>query len=234
MPYCSAAWAIENEQQDIEVVSTWPGAGNSKSDRYRRISKDIRAKIILGTSVKLPTVVAFSESRFLWGWQALSSSKEPIRGVKLLLDEHQSHRYDPSLRAKKMLSSMGRSPIEVSAEYLKKVIEQVQHNLERRFGPAVKDMSKKYVLTVPAVWTDKAKDATMKVAIGAGLKQNQLSLLSEPEAAALYTLRSIQPNTIKVCTCQHTLQHDAVINNNPLTQKDDTFIVCDAGGGTVV
>ena len=71
----------------------------------------------------------------------------------------------------------------------------------------------------------------MKVAIGAGLPQNQLSLLSEPEAAALYTVRVIQPNTIKVC---HVNIPFAEINNNSLAQKGDTFIVCDAGGGTVV
>ncbi|KAE8552694.1 hypothetical protein EYB25_004073 [Talaromyces marneffei] len=57
-----------------------------------------------------------------------------------------------------------------------------------------------------------AKDATMKIAINAGINEDLLSLLSEPEAAALYTLRAIQPNTIK---------------------KGDIFIVCDAGGGTV-
>lgn len=163
--------------------------------------------------------MAYFENRFLWGYQALASSQEPIRGVKLLLDEEQSYRYSPSLRAKKMLGVLKKSPVDVSAEYLKKVLEHIHQNLERRFGPAVNNMSKKYVLTVPAVWSDKAKDATMKVAIGAGLPQNQLSLLSEPEAAALYTLRAIQPNTIKVCTCQHVRQHNAVVNNNSMTER---------------
>lgn len=185
------------------MVSTWPGGGNSKLNRYHCKCSVTGIEKVSGTSVKVPTVVAFSENRFLRGWQALASSQEPIRGVKLLLDDNHSHRYNPSLRAKKLLESLRKSPIDISAEYLKKVLEHVDQNLERRFGPAVNEMGKKYVLTVPAVWTDKAKDATMKVAIKAGINVHQLSLLSEPEAAALYTLQVIQPNTIKVCICLH-------------------------------
>lgn len=143
--------------------------------------------------------MAFLEGRFLWGWQASALSKEPIRGVKLLFDESQSHRYNPSLKAKKKLDAMKKSPVDVASQYLEQVLLHTQDILERRLGSATKDMSKKYVLTVPAVWSDKAKDNTLKTAISGGIPEHQLALLSEPEAAALYTLRAIQPNTIKVC-----------------------------------
>jgi molecular chaperone DnaK (HSP70) len=73
--------------------------------------------------------------------------------------------------------------------------------LERRLGSAYNDMDRKFVLTVPAVWSDKAKDNILKAAINAGIPEHRLALLSEPEAAALYTLRAIQPNTIKVRVC---------------------------------
>ena len=135
--------------------------------------------------------MAFLEGRFLWGWQASALSKEPIRGVKLLFDE--------SLKAKKKLDAMKKSPVDVASQYLEQVLLHTQDILERRLGSATKDMSKKYVLTVPAVWSDKAKDNTLKTAISGGIPEHQLALLSEPEAAALYTLRAIQPNTIKVC-----------------------------------
>lgn len=66
-----------------------------------------------------------------------------------------------------------------------------------------------FVLTVPAVWSDSAKDATLKAAEKAGMgKRHELQLISEPEAAAVYTLKAIQPNHLKV---------------------GDNFIVCDAG-----
>lgn len=142
--------------------------------------------------------MGFLEGRFLWGWQALSLAPEPIRGVKLLLDESQSHRYSPSLQASKLLRVMKKSPIDIASDYLKKALKHTHEILERRLGPAFKEKDRKYVLTVPAVWSDKAKDNTLKVAIGAGIPEHQLALLSEPEAAALYTLQAIQPNTIKV------------------------------------
>ncbi|QGA17172.1 hypothetical protein EYB26_004842 [Talaromyces marneffei] len=154
--FSGAAWAIDGQSRNIELV---------------------------GTSLKVPIVMTFFKNRFLWGWQALASAQQAIRGVKLLLDEDQMYRYNPALRAKKLLSSLNKSPVDVSTEYLKNIIE---HPF--------------------------AKDATMKIAINAGINEDLLSLLSEPEAAALYTLRAIQPNTIK---------------------KGDIFIVCDAGGGTV-
>lgn len=89
--------------------------------------------------------------------------------------------------------------------------------LERRLGAEVLgDTEVEYVLTVPAVWSDKARATTLEAAIAAGLggKDNAggLHLITEPEGAAEYALRSLRPNTLK---------------------EGDCFTVCDAGGGTV-
>ncbi|KAK5685781.1 hypothetical protein LTR17_026936 [Elasticomyces elasticus] len=67
------------------------------------------------------------------------------------------------------------------------------------------------VLTVPAVWSDTAKDATLKVAEAAGMAES-LAMLSEPEAAAVYALQAMQPKTLR---------------------NGHTFVLIDAGGGTV-
>ena len=57
--------------------------------------------------------------------------------------------------------------------------------------------------------SDSAKDATLKAAEKAGMgNRHDLKLISEPEAAAVYTLKAIQPNHLKT---------------------GDNFIVCDAG-----
>lgn len=74
----------------------------------------------------------------------------------------------------------------------------------------------RYCLTVPALWSDKAKHTMRQAAIRAGLIQpsdpsDRLVLVSEPEAAALY--------------CQESM--DVQLN------KGDRILVCDAGGGTV-
>lgn len=62
---------------------------------------------------------------------------------------------------------------------------------------------------VPAVWSDAAKNATVQAAKVAGLFP--VTLIKEPEAAALYTMHSL----------------DFTLN------VGDAFVVCDAGGGTV-
>jgi molecular chaperone DnaK (HSP70) len=68
-----------------------------------------------------------------------------------------------------------------------------------------------YVLTVPAVWSDKAKATTLKCAERAGYAEP--TLITEPEAAAVYSIRTMDTTTF---------------------EEGDTFIICDAGGGTVV
>lgn len=67
-----------------------------------------------------------------------------------------------------------------------------------------------FVLTVPAVWSDKARQTTMEAAVKAGLgvenKGNLedgtglLRLITEPEGAAEYALRSMHPGMLKVRT----------------------------------
>ena len=68
-------------------------------------------------------------------------------------------------------------------------------------------------ITVPAVWSDMAQAKTRDCAEQAGMGiGSALHIISEPEAAAMYALDVMDPHNIKV---------------------GDTFVLCDAGGGTV-
>ena len=68
-------------------------------------------------------------------------------------------------------------------------------------------------ITVPAVWSDMAQAKTRACAEAAGMgKGTALHIISEPEAAALYALDAMDPHNLKV---------------------GNTFVLCDAGGGTV-
>lgn len=70
-----------------------------------------------------------------------------------------------------------------------------------------------FVLTIPAVWSESAQAKTRRCAEKAGLGLGSaLHMISEPEAAAMYALDAMDPHNIKV---------------------SDTFVLCDAGGGTV-
>lgn len=110
------------------------------------------------------------------------------------------------------LAESGKSAAEVVAYYLHEIYMHAKAELIKRYGTLfVETTAVHWVLTVPAVWSDTAKDATLTAAKQAGMGPD-LTLISEPEAAVVYTLQAIQPNHLK---------------------KRDNFVVCDAGGGTV-
>ncbi|KFY66388.1 hypothetical protein V496_02081 [Pseudogymnoascus sp. VKM F-4515 (FW-2607)] len=87
---------------------------------------------------------------------------------------------------------------------------------QSRYGPSVRSkeilaMLEKDPVCVASDYLRELLDATLRAAENS-FGDHQLVMISEPEAAALHTLRAIQPNTIT---------------------NGDTFVVCDAGGGTV-
>ena len=94
---------------------------------------------------------------------------------------------------------------------LRKQVEQVLHHKIPQ--SALKSTPISYCMTVPAVWSDKAQAKTRQCAELAGLNKNgHLQMISEPEAAAVYALDALNPHGL---------------------EKGDTFVLCDAGGGTV-
>lgn len=78
------------------------------------------------------------------------------------------------------------------------------------------------VVTVPAVWSDVAKDRTLQAVRQAGFNNTYLPFLkrillaTEPEAAAIYTIKTLRGST-----------------QDQRLAVGDGFIICDMGGGTV-
>lgn len=150
-----------------------------------------------------------------WGYQTDQSThpgkqERLIQGVKLLLDESQKFRYAPASDSQKIIKDLNKTPVRVAGDYMEKLVTHAQEVLRRRFGTALQTMDLEYILTVPAVWSDKAKDLTMQAAHQAGIPPASLKLLSEPEAAAVCAIRTIQPNTISVWISPH---HGLDLNN---------------------
>ncbi|KAF9281207.1 hypothetical protein BGZ88_011746 [Linnemannia elongata] len=113
-----------------------------------------------------------------------------------------------------------KSPITVPdaiADYLKAFHEYAAGEIEQQLGKRYTRERFRYCLTVPAMWSDKAKGVMRRAAIQAGMinkndNEDRLMLVSEPEAAALYCERRCN---------EYDLKHG------------DRFLICDAGGGTV-
>jgi molecular chaperone DnaK (HSP70) len=151
--------------------------------------------------VKVPSTITYNGEDIQWGYQ-IGPLSEACRGIKLLLDEDQepSYAYAPSLASKALLEKHGKNAVQVAGDYMSQLMRQVAELIQRRLGLTGDDGAIQFVLTVPAVWSDKAKDATLRAAIKAGAPAQGISLVSEPEAAALYALRAIQPCLIAVCS----------------------------------
>lgn len=148
----------------------------------------------------------------LWGYQPRPEQPR-LRCLKLLLDPAQKlPGYVSREDLMSLLKQSGKSVDAAVTDYLTKLHQQAREALEKRFGEVMTTNTKiNYVLTVPAVWSDAAKDATLRAAEKAGMN-GKVTMISEPEAAAIYALKSMERSIL---------------------QPGDNFIVCDAGGGTV-
>ncbi len=70
-----------------------------------------------------------------------------------------------------------------------------------------------YIITTPAIWSDSAQAKTRSCAEKAGMgKGDGLQIISEPEAAAIFAIHNLNPHDIRI---------------------GDSFVLVDAGGGTV-
>lgn len=194
--FSGVAYAFNTPGKKAEVVSImdWPGLQGFQQP-------------------KVPTLILYDEkdpSKFKWGGQV--DWRDPaVHGVKLLLDPDQPKpAYLPIASLKDDIKRLPKDPVNVAADFLGAIYK---HALTKIESAGVRDYfnfcEKEFILSVPAVWSDKAKDLTLKAAKKAGI--HPVTLIKEPEAAALYTLSS----------------HDHSL------KAGDSFVVCDAGGGTV-
>ncbi|KAK5658585.1 hypothetical protein OQA88_1978 [Cercophora sp. LCS_1] len=189
---------------DVEIIKMWPGGNGITSDKVpTEISYELPADAPPGTP---PTVK--------WGFQ-FKPEESRVRCIKLFLDRSQKLPFYVSpLETAAQLKRFNKTVNDAVSDYLTQVYKHTMSTLTRRYGESFMASTKvDFVLTCPAVWSDAAKNTTLQAAERAGMgAKSQIQMISEPEAAAVYTLKAIQPNHLKV---------------------GDNFIVCDGGGGTV-
>ena len=194
---------------NIGVITTWKGGSSSYAE-------------------KTPTVLAYTTNPPIWGRSAVkpraAESGPKVRKITYFKLGLQPGFYRRCLsegplpfaeQGYKDPDYPNKTAADFTTDYLKCLLKWVREEyFPSQFGPAVlRGQTISYVITVPAIWTDPAKDLTRKAAQKAGIPEGSLQLITEPEAAALY------------CA---SLCHRADLT------PGNRFIVCDAGGGTVV
>ncbi|KAK3116935.1 hypothetical protein LTR53_002158 [Teratosphaeriaceae sp. CCFEE 6253] len=229
----AAAYSGNPEAPDeLNTIKTWPGGSGTTSDKVPsevayshhtasalHHSQPLQSKRkfdVFNEELDKSPLSAFggpsNEGQMRWGYQ-IKPDEDRLRYLKLFLDPSQpipDYATLPDMRYQ--LMACGKNVGTIIAEYLRALFAHTKITLARRYSQQFVDNTKlTLVLTVPAVWSDAAKDATFKAAEAAGIGDN-LAMISEPEAAAIYTLQALQ------------VKHLSIGHN---------FVVVDAGGGTV-
>lgn len=200
----SVAAVYTSTPDDIEIIKTWPGGNGITSDKVpTELAYDFP-----------PDAAPASEPAVRWGFQ-FRPDESRLRCIKLFLDRSQKLPFYVSpLDTAAQLKRFGKNVVDAVSDYLTHMHRHTMDTLTRRYGQSFMASTRvDFVLTCPAVWSDAAKNTTLLAAERAGMgSRAEIQMISEPEAAAVYTLKAIQPNHLDV---------------------GDNLIVCDAGGGTV-
>lgn len=202
----SSALTVEQTCEQIVPVNDWPSVDPLYPDKIRTILAYQDGQVAAwGGAVKPshPIQIAF----FKLGLQ--DTINDGYKGAETRLEgflKDANYRH-PNLPNK--------TAVDFAADFLKAVTDHVvKITLPNRVSENFMDnQAIRYVITVPAIWTDKAKSLTKLAAAKAGIAEKDLDMVTEPEAAAL------------LCS---TLSQSVDLNNG------DRFLICDAGGGTVV
>lgn len=213
MPCASVAVVYTSTPDDIEIIKTWPGGNGITSDK-------VPTEISYDTCMPAdgppppPPPPQPNGPAVKWGFQ-FRPDESRLRCIKLFLDRSQKLPFYVSpLETAAQLKRFNKTVVDAVSDYLTQIHRHTMDTLTRRYGESFMASTKvDFVLTCPAVWSDAAKNTTLQAAERAGMgDKSSIQMISEPEAAAVYTLKAIQPNHLNV---------------------GDNFIVCDGGGGTV-
>lgn len=187
--------------EDITVLKIWPGNPSA---------------------LKVPTTIAYREenpgkfqSAHRWGFEATKQLKgqrpQTCSWTKLLLDANAdcNENDDPKLKeitgksiyhlpAHRLDAGNSRSAVaaEVCEDFLREVYLYLEKHLKAKLRESVFNSTPiECWVTVPATWSDGARDITRNAAEKAGFRRqgkphDVVNVISEPEAAALSILRT--------------------------------------------
>ncbi|XP_062596294.1 heat shock 70 kDa protein 12B-like [Saccostrea cucullata] len=202
--YSGYAFSFRSHPNDIHTPQTWCAGSSSLA------------------SLKAPTCLLLNPDKSLnsFGYEAQD------KYVNLVLEEkHRAYfyfeRFKMTLHQEKNLSRrttiediLGRTlpAIDVFGKSIKYLKNHFLTTLKNRVsGSSINDVL--FVLTVPAIWRDSAKEIMREAALNAGIPPRQITLALEPEAASIM--------------CQNIPNEDCTISL-PGTQ----YLIADIGGGT--
>ncbi|OAG11476.1 putative Hsp70 family chaperone [Paraphaeosphaeria sporulosa] len=178
------------------------------------------------TVEKIPTILHYDNGGttgvYRWGYQAQQYAAR--HGTKMhewfklgLCNDFEERRARESELMRKYKSQTALPVVKddecmsLVVNYLSSVKGAVDQFFHTQYGEDAAQCPRDYIITVPALWDHAEQEKTRLCAERAGMGEgSQLQLVPEPEAACIYAIQQM-----------------LWIN------EGDTFVICDAGGGTV-
>lgn len=178
---------------------------------------------------KVPSVLKYENDdinrAFQWGFQAVRR-RQPGEKVhewfKLGLDPDIQASHVESELLQLYPNTMALPPVrprrceKLVVDYLKSLKEATDKYFTKKLTREMLELQQEYIITVPAMWSEAAQEATKACAAEAFLgdrhKIDNIRIIAEPEAAGIYALAKMPQLGL---------------------EKGHTFVICDAGGGTV-
>ncbi|KAH8706945.1 hypothetical protein GQ44DRAFT_777606 [Phaeosphaeriaceae sp. PMI808] len=193
---------------------------------------------------KVPSDISYSptaEHNYNWGFDIGSGQK--LEWTKLQLDQQSREQelqwildalvgmknldMDEVRKEQGLPSYPAKEPVDIVTDYLSKLRAHIKEKMiaciENR--STFDDLPKEIVITVPAAWSDSAKNLTYRAFIKAGFNERHFKnlkgilLVTEPAAAALYSIKRLMPDD----------EYEA----DDFIGPGDCFVQVDMGGGTV-
>jgi hypothetical protein len=117
---------------------------------------------------------------FSWG-ASVGRMHDNIIGIKLLLDPKQEQPvYLPSTNVKRTLRNLPKPAVKIAADFIRAVYGHALSEIAKVVPKAYFSICKKhFVLSVPAVWSDQAKNATLEVRISRARGSREASIFYE-------------------------------------------------------
>ncbi|KAG2198766.1 hypothetical protein INT47_010552 [Mucor saturninus] len=202
--YSGAAYVFTKPGSEIHDISTWPLNSGTKL-------------------VKIPTVIRYHKQdseKYICAIET-SENKSKIKEYDPIIYLFKLHLHEDTRDGIPDLPE-GKTVTQVIADYLRYLHTHICSEMKRNLGTKVENEEKlkssiRYCITVPALWSSKAKSVMRQATILAGIIDehdhvDRLVMVGEPEAAALYAEN--MRGGVKIASGK-------------------TLMIVDAGGGTI-
>lgn len=172
LKYSGVSWAVNGGSRTVRLINDWP-----------------RSRV--AHQPKVPSSISYENGRpQKWGY-AVTENDESFRWIKILLEtERGPEKTVQQVKdSNRLLGRINKSAEDVVADYLRLLWDYTMADIRNtRDDYDEMTFSLRVILTVPAMWSPAAKEKTRRAAVKAGLP-SKITLVTEPEAAALITLR---------------------------------------------